>query len=125
MPVTRIMSTGFVLAAAAAAMLLAGCGTGLRIGDTGAVREANELAIECRHDEALQAVDQAEQGGGLGAAVAGLQRVVVLRDAGRTGEATAAMDKRNRSLGVDAKNAAEAERAVEESLKELRGEREK
>ena len=52
-------------------------------GDTDSVKEASELAIDCKADEALAAVDRALQGGGLGAGIADLLRVAILRDAGR------------------------------------------
>ncbi len=111
----------FFLAASAMAVLSA-CGT---MGDTGAVKKANELAIACETDQALKAVDRAARGGGLGAQIADLQRVVILRDAGRMSEAAAAMAERNARAGADAEAAAEAERAVSESLEDLRAERQK
>jgi hypothetical protein len=95
------------------------------MGDTGSVKDANKLAIECRTDEALAAVKQAEQGGGLSSYLADLQEVVFLRDAGRMAEADAAMAARNERLEVNAEDAAEAEDAVAESLAALRSEREK
>jgi hypothetical protein len=101
---------------------LAACGA---VGDTRSVKDANELAIECRTDEALAAVEKAEQGGGLSSYIADLQKVVILRDAGRMAEADAAMAARNARIEVDAENAGEAEDAVQESLTELRAEREK
>ena len=101
---------------------LAACGW---MGDTGSVKDATKLAIECRTDEALAAVKQAEQGGGLSSYLADLEEVVILRDAGRMPEADAAMAARNERIEADADNAAEAEKAVEESLAELRAEREK
>jgi len=107
---------GELCAAAFAITLLASCGT---LGDTGAVKEANELAIACETDEALRAVDRAARGGGLGANIANLQRVVILRDAGRLSEADAAMAERNARAGADA----EAERSVSKSLEDLRAER--
>ena len=111
-------STGLLLAALA----LSGCGM---VGDTSSVRDANELAIECRTDEALAAVEQAEQGGGLSSYIADLQKVVILRDAGRMAEADAAMAARNKRAEATTEEAAEAEEAVQESLADLRAEREK
>ena len=101
---------------------LSACGM---VGDTSAVKDANELAIECRTDEALAAVEKAEQGGGLGSYIADLQKVVILRDAGRMAEAEAAMAARNKRAEATAEEAAEAEEAAQESLAELRAEREK
>jgi len=107
----------------ASAYLLSGCGAGLKFGEVGAVKEANELAIACKTNEALAAVDRASGGGGLGASIGDLQRVVILRDAGRMSEANAAMAERNKRWGVDAKAAAEAEEAVAKSMEEMRAER--
>ena len=59
---------------------LAACGM---VGDTGSVKDANELAIECRTDVALAAVVKAADGGGLSSYIADLQKVVILQDAGR------------------------------------------
>ena len=111
-----------VCIAVSAITLISACGS---LGDTGAVKEANGLAIACQTDEALQAVDRAAGGGGLGANIADLQRVVILRDAGRLSEADAAMAARNARAGADAEAAAEAERAVSKSLEDLRAERDK
>jgi hypothetical protein len=108
-----------VVLVAGSAFLLPACGT---VGDTGAVKQANELAIACKTDEALAAAERASRGGGLGANIGDLQRVVILRDAGRTSEAAAAMAERNQRAGADAKAAAEAEQAVGKSLEELRAE---
>jgi hypothetical protein len=89
------------------------------------VKQASALAIDCETDDALAAVDRAAAGGGLGANLADLQRVVILRDAGRTAEANAAMAERNARVGANAKAAADAERAVSKSLADLQAERQK
>ena len=101
---------------------LAACGA---LGDTRSVRDASDLAIECRTDEALAAAEQAAQGGGLGSHIADLLKVVILRDAGRMAEADAAMAERNKRAGATAEEAAEDEQAVQESLADLRAERKK
>jgi hypothetical protein len=106
----------------AALSLLAACGT---MGDTGSVKKAGDLAVACQTEAALAAADQAMQGGGLGAGLAELERVVILRDAGSVAEANAALAAWNARTGADAQDAAETERAVSESLEELRAEREK
>jgi hypothetical protein len=98
------------------------CGT---VGDTGAVKEASELAIDCRLEEALVAVRRAEDGGGLSSYIADLEEVVFLRDAGRTAEADAALAERNARMEGTDEAAAETEQAIEESLARLREEREK
>jgi hypothetical protein len=89
------------------------------------VKNANELAIDCETDKALIVVDRAAGSGGLSANIAELQRVVILRDAGRMSEADAALAERNKDAGADAQAAAEAVRALSESLEELRAERKK
>lgn len=114
-----------VLLLAGTVYVFSGCGSGLKVGDVDAVKEANELAIACKTNEALAAVDRASGGGGLGASIGDLQRVVILRDAGRVSGADAAMAERNRRWNVDAKNAAEAEEAVAKSMEEMRVERQK
>jgi len=96
----------------------AACST---MGDTGSVKDANGLAIACETAQALAAVDRAAQDGGLGANVADLQRVVILRDAGCLSEADTAMAERN----VYAEARAQAERSVSKSLDDLRAERQK
>jgi len=111
-----------ILLFASSALLLSACSV-FKVGEINAVKEANELAIACKTDEALAVVDRALQGGGLGAGIGELLRVVILRDAGRTAEANAAMVERNKHLDADAENVADAEEAVAESLKKLRNER--
>ena len=121
----KTKSTSFLRATpllAVSSTLIAACGT---IGDTDAVKQASELAIDCKTDAALAAVDRASQGGGLGANIADLQRVVILRDAGRTSEADAAMADRNRRAGAEAKAATEADQSVAKSMEEMRAERQK
>jgi hypothetical protein len=113
---------GKLCAAAFGITLLTSCGS---LGDTGAVKEANELAITCKTDAALRAVDRAAKGGGLGAHIADLQRVVFLRDVGRLSEADAALAARNARADADAEASAKAERAVAKSVQDLRAEREK
>ena len=105
--------------------LISACGSVFKLGDMDAVREVNELAIDCKTNEALAALDRVDRGEGLGAAIGDLQRVVILRDAGRVAEANAAMAERNERAGVDAKEAAEAEKSVAKSMEQMRAERQK
>jgi hypothetical protein len=107
---------------AACAIALSGCGS---FGDTGAIRDAGELAVACRHDEALMLLDRAQQGGGLSSYIAEIEKVVFLRDAGRYREAAELLAQRNVRVEASAEDIAEAESAVEESLAELRESREK
>lgn len=105
------------------AFVLTACG--LKVGDVKSVNEANEMAIDCKTDEALAAVDRAIHSGGIGAAIGDLDRVAILRDAGRIQEAEAAMAERNKRWNADAENKAKAEEAVKETVKNMRDEREK
>lgn len=95
-------------------VLLSGCL--FNAGDTDSVKEASELAIDCKTKEALAAVERASQGGGLGASVADLLQVAILRDAGRTEEANDAMAERNERWKVDDRNIAEAEKSVAKTV---------
>lgn len=104
----------------ASVSLLSACGS---VGDTAAVKNADELAVACKTQEALAAVDRASQGGGFSANIADLQRVVILRDAGRRSEANAAMAARNERAGADPEAAAAAEQSVARAIEQLRAER--
>ena len=101
-------------------LALGGC---VSFGDTGAVKEANELAISCRTHEALALAAQTANGQTLAGGLAELQRVVFLRDAGRFAEADRALAERNRRVNADAEARAETDEAVAQSLAELRAER--
>ncbi len=115
-------SIGKTIMTASIIATLSACGS---MGNTDAVKDASELAIDCQTDKALAALNRAEQGGGLAAHIADLERVVILRDAGRMSEAAAAMADRNTRAKADAEARTEAEEAVAESLDELRDERQK
>lgn len=104
-------------------VLLSGCL--YKVGDTDSVKEASELAIDCKTEEALAAVERTSQGGGLGASVADLLRVAILRDVNRTEEAEAAMAERSERWQVDAKDVAEAEKSVAKTVEGIRAERQK
>lgn len=119
----RILATLFI--AAVVLLSLTGCGSGLKFGDIDAVNKASELAVDCKTDEALEAVNRADQGGGLGASIGDLQRVAILREAGRLAEADAAMAERNKRWNVNAKDAAEAEKSVDDAVEQIRVERQK
>lgn len=107
--------------------ILSACGDGpryaLNLGDTDGVKRANELAIACDLSGALEVIDKTRASGGLSSNIAELQRVVFLRDAGRMSEATAALADWNRATGATAAEAADTERSVEQSLADLRAER--
>ncbi len=94
-------------------------------GDFEPVKEANELAINCKTDEALAQLDQIPREKNVASAMSDLQRVVILRDAGRQAEADAALAERNKRWEVDEKTAAESEKSISEGVASLRAEREK
>lgn len=111
---------GRVLLLAALVPALAACGM---IGDTDDVRDAYELAIDCRTDQALQAAGRATQGGGLASRLADYQKVAILREAGRTAAADAAL--RQLDADADAETRTEAEDAIADNVKGIRDERQK
>lgn len=108
-------------------LLLQGCvsaGGGFLSSDGIAdVKAANEYAITCQTELALASADRAAQAGGFGGGIGELQRVVFLRDAGRTAEAAQALDARNRRWKASAKEAQDADRAINRSLDKLHNER--
>ncbi len=116
-----------LLSVSAAAIALSACTTGntlqLSMGNTDAVKRANELAISCNLPGALQALEEAEASGGLASNVSQLQRVVFLRDAQRTAEANAALAAWNNATNATASDAAKTESSIQESLVELQAER--
>ncbi|WP_108259917.1 hypothetical protein [Mangrovicoccus ximenensis] len=99
---------------------LAGC---VEFGDTGAVRDANALAIACDTDAAVSLSARTARGTGLAAELAELQQVVFLRDAGRRAEADRILAARYQRVEADADTRAETEKAVQTSLSDLRAER--
>jgi hypothetical protein len=106
--------------AAVAVLLVCGCGS---LGDTGSIREATSLAVDCRTDEALLALDTAEQGGGLGKYLAGLERVGILRDAGRDAEAADALEDYKAQEETRSSSDEEIESSLDEFVAELREKR--
>jgi len=102
------------------AALLASCGS---IGDTGSVKKASDLAIDCQTDEALSELATAEAGGGLSKYLAGLERVGILRDAGRTAEAVEALRAYKSMPETASSNDEEIEKSLKKFVDELRKER--
>ena len=120
MPKHPFMTLGMSTLAAAAALLVGGCGS---LGDTGSIKEATGLAVDCRTDEALRALDTAEQAGGLGKYLAGLERVGILRDAGRDAEAADALDDYKAQEETRSSSDEEIESSLDEFVAELREKR--
>ena len=96
---------------------LSACGT---IGDTAAIREASQYAVDCQPDKALAILDRAQQAGGLSAYIAELEKIVVLQDAGREQEAAAALKSYHAHHDQDPQSRENTENSIRDSLKELR-----
>ena len=105
---------------AAAVMLTGGCGL---LGDTASIRSASDLAIDCRTDEALAALDKAAKADGLSKYLAGLERVGILRDAGRDEDAARALAAYKAQPEVASSDDAEIERSLDKFVADLRNER--
>jgi len=101
-------------------LALSGCGT---IGDTWAIKDASEYAIDCQPDMALATLDRAQSKGGLSAYIAELEKIVVLQDAGREKESAAALQSYHAEHGETAENRAKTEKSIQEALEELRDQR--
>jgi hypothetical protein len=102
--------------------MLTACGW---TGNTGTVKKATDLAIDCRVDEALAALDKAREGGGLGKYLSYLERVGILRDAGRTAEAEKALEFYLALPETASRDPADVEKSVQKFIDELRKERQK
>lgn len=111
-----------LMTSVAMAVAMQGC---VSIGNMGSIKEALELAVDCKPDDALRALQPAEADGGLSAYMAKLEKVVVLRDAQRTSEAALALDEYMALPEVEDSTRADIEDSVQESLEELRKERKK
>lgn len=102
------------------AVLVTSCGW---MGDTDSVKAASELAINCQTDAAIDALKTAEAGGGLSQYIAGLERVGILRDAGRTAEAAEALKAYKAMPETASSSDAEIEKSLQDFVTELRKER--
>ena len=90
-----------------------------------AIAEGMKLAVHCQTDEALAAISTSEQGSGVTANLAMLEHEAILRDAGRIEEADAIRAKRESDPNMTEKEKADAEKAVLDTIENLRNEREK
>ena len=102
--------------------LLGGCGS---IGNMSAIKDGLQFAVDCQPDKALQKLDIAEADGGLSGYMGQLERIVVLKDAGRSAEAATTLEKYMALPEVKGETRAEVEQSINNSLEELRKEREK
>lgn len=89
----------------------------------GPVGKASDLAIDCKTDESLAQINSVPFEKNLASAMGDLTRIVILRDAGRTAEAQAALAERNTHWHVDEKGAAESEKSISETVEKIREER--
>jgi len=118
------MKNAFLSAVALSTIvLMAGCGSTYSLGDVSNVRLASDLAVACKTNDALAAAERAQGGGGLGAALAGLERIVILRDVGRNQEASALLAERNKRVQASAADAAKTEADINKSVEALRDDR--
>lgn len=106
-----------------AGLVLSVSGCASWVGDMGPVGKASDLAIACKTDEALAQINSVPFEKNLASAMGDLTRIVILRDAGRTAEAQAALAERNTHWHVDEKGAAESEKSISETVEKLREER--
>jgi hypothetical protein len=102
--------------------MLTACGWA---GDTGSIKSGSELAVDCKTDEALAAFDKAQQGGGLAKYLAELERVAILRDAGRTAEADKALEAYLAQPEAQSSDPDEIESSIQKTVEKLREERRK
>jgi hypothetical protein len=85
--------------------------------------KALKLAVNCQTDEAMKVIMKAEESGGLTGQLAILEHEAVLRDAGRIEEAEAVRAKRESQPGLTEKDKADAEKAILETIENIRKER--
>ena len=93
------------------------------VGDTGSVKTATDLAVECKTDEALKALDRAERAGGLGMYLADLERIGILREAGREEEARRALETYRALPETASTSDQELEASISDFISELQKER--
>lgn len=103
-----------------ALITLGGCGA---IGNTGAIKDANKLAIACDIDGALLALDRAQADGGLSGYLSELERIAFLREAGRDADAQAALEAYLARPDSKDQDRAELEKSLNDAVTELRKER--
>ena len=84
-----------------------------------------KLAVQGKTDEALAVLEKAEKGSGFTAIFAALEREAVLREAGRMDEADALRKKRESRPGMTEKEKADDQKAIQETVENIRKEREK
>lgn len=96
-----------------------------KFGDIDSIKKGNELAIDCKPDEALKALDAAEQSEGLAVILADYEREAILRETGRIEDAEAVKAARDSRTDLDEKTKVDAEASILETVQNIRKEREK
>ena len=86
-------------------------------------QRAFELAVACKTNEALLDTDAAERSGGPGSSLAGVERIIILQEAGRPATAAGARDVYIGKLGDDKARIEELDRNVASGVAKLRSER--
>jgi hypothetical protein len=104
--------------------LFAGCSTPTApAANVPAAQRAFELAVACKTNEALLDTDAAERSGGPGSSLAGVERIIILQEAGRPATAAGARDVYIGKLGNDKAKIEELDRNVASGVAKLRAER--
>ena len=84
-----------------------------------------QLAVDCDTDQAIAVIEKAEKGSGMSREIAILEMEAILLDAGRIDEAEAVRAKRESQSGLSEKEKADAEKAILDTMENIRNERKK
>lgn len=115
--------TGLKGAVLALPILLAACTDPAVVAQPQSFDASTELAIACRHDEALATLTSTEAARGGSTSASELQRVILLRNAGRTMDAASVLRQRNARDDVTADEAVQSGTQVEDALDSIRAQR--
>lgn len=102
---------------------LLACGALPAKGDIESAKQAMELAVGCKIDDAVAASQRASASGGIGGALGDVERVAILREAGRSSQADAARAAYLSKAG--ASSAAELDKDTANAVENIRAERAK
>ena len=92
-------------------------------GETEVMNQIKALLMECRHDDALEVLGNAEESGAMGMDLGELERVIILYDAGRVDDAEAAFENWQEVTGADGRKVQRERQAWELSLQQMQQER--
>jgi len=107
----------------ASSFTLLACGSVPATGDVASAKQAMELAIGCKTDDAVAASQRASASGGIGGGLGDVERVVILREAGRSSQADAARAAYLSKAGAG--SAAELDKTTADGVERIRAERAK